>query len=81
MRTSSLALIVTMALTLQACSGQAAKPSQERDLVNSILKTRPQEAGLQCPSGYTRFCTGAGATVKCGCVTPDAVRQALGRPF
>jgi hypothetical protein len=70
-----------MALTLQACSGQPAKPAAERDLANSILKQRPLEGDLQCPSRYTRFCTGAGASLKCGCLTPDDLRRALGRPY
>jgi hypothetical protein len=70
-----------MALTLQACSGQPAKPAAEGDLVRSILKHRPLEGDLQCPSSYTRFCTGAGASRKCGCITPDDVRRALGRAY
>jgi hypothetical protein len=70
-----------MALTLQACSGQPAKSVSEGDLAKRILKHRPLEGDLQCPSRYTRACTGAGASLKCGCLTPDDLRRALGRAY
>jgi hypothetical protein len=81
MRLVQLAFIAAAALALQACSSAPAREvSAQEQIVNSIMGAgkRRNSTDMQCPSNLTRYCSGVGTSMTCGCMNTATLRQYMG---